>query len=630
MINAELLLQNFTDGVFLLDSQGYILYSNSAATQMFGYSEAEFRNRPVSLIYPNEDDIVKMEYELGVTAKNNKFVTEAWKIDRNGQKIWCEITLSRLDDKIPSQFLLIARNVEQRKNVELELRRSEERYRLMVEGVKDYAIFMLDADGYIRTWNEGGRRNNGYSSYEIIGKHFSIFYTADDLEDKKPERELKIARETGKYEEEGWRVKKNGSLFWANVVITALYNETNQLIGYSKVTRDLSEKREAEEVLRQSEERYRSLVEQVTDYGIFMLDDKGRIVSWNEGARRIQGYSNEEIIGKYFSIFYPEEDILNGKPAMELKQAREVGKYEEEGWRIRKTGGRFWANVVITAVYNEDNILIGYSKVTRDLTERKESERALRESYESYRTLADQLQITNTELSAANKELEQFTSIVSHDLQEPLRTIKSFLKLLEQKISKKDFTDLDTYIGKSVRAADRMRSLIQSLLEYSQLDKAAPANEEVNTCDMINEALHALDHQVTKTGASIDVNCACDTVIGDKVQLQQVIQNLVSNALKFTDGKAPVIKIECAEDELFYKFAISDNGIGISPEDKTKVFEIFRRLHTKKEYPGTGIGLAICKKIVDKHGGSIWLDSLPGKGTIFYFTLRKHLQATHP
>lgn len=390
------------------------------------------------------NDTTRAEYELSQARRKGVNTSEGWKTKKDQSRFWGELTLTPLFDE---QHLFIGyssvlRDISEKKQAELELRESEEHYRLMVDGVRDYAIFMLDPTGIIKTWNDGAKRTKGYNASEIIGKHFSIFYTAEDLETKKPERELRIAIETGKYEEEGWRVKKNGSVFWANVVITALYNEQNQLLGFSKVTRDLTDRKEHEENLRQSEERYRSLVEQVTDYGIFMLDEKGRIVSWNEGARRIKGYAANEIIGKYFSIFYTDEDILNCKPAYELKVARAEGKYEEEGLRKRKKGSLFWANIVITAVYNKDKILLGFSKVTRDLTERKESEKALRESYERYRLLADELKVTNFELSYANEELEQFTSIVSHDLQEPIRTVKSFLQLIDMKLSAGQYDDV--------------------------------------------------------------------------------------------------------------------------------------------------------------------------------------------
>jgi PAS domain S-box-containing protein len=527
-------------------------------------------------------------------------------------------------------YSCLLRNTSEKKQHEVALRESEERYRLMVDAVRDYAIFLMDPGGHIMTWNEGAKRTKGYSAAEIIGKHFSIFYTAEDLADGKPARELKIATTTGKYEEEGWRIKKDGSVFWANIVITALFNDQNKLIGFSKVTRNLTDRKENEENLRQSEERYRALVEQVLDYGIFMMDEKGRIVSWNEGAHRMNGYTAEEIRGKYFSIFYPEEDILNGKPAYELKIARTEGVYEEEGWRIKKDGSRFWASVVITAIYNHQGIHIGFSKVTRDLTERKEAERALRESYEKYRKLANELQITNTQLSYANHELEQFTSIVSHDLQEPVRTIKSFLQLIELKLYKGESADLNNYINKAISSANRMKELIKNLLQYAQLSREDVVKKEVDVKELFNEALQNLKTTVDTSNARIHIDNNVDKIWGDPVQLVQLIQNLVSNAIKFSDCTTPTINIRSTIENGHVKFAVSDNGIGIQKEDLSKIFEIFKRLNTKKDYPGTGIGLAICKKIVDRHQGKIWPESEPGKGTTFYFTINDQSIETVP
>jgi PAS domain S-box-containing protein len=623
--NCNLLLEGISEAIIMVDADGYISYSNPATTTITGYLPKDLLNKHLSVLYANKEDSIKAEYELGLALKKGKFLSEGWRSRKDGNHFWSELLLSPLYDEHQklAGYCCILRDITERKQNEIELRQSEERFRLMVEGVKEYAIFMLDTTGHILSWNEGAKRIKGWSANEIIGKHFSTFYTGEDLEDKKPERELKIAIATGKYEEEGWRVRKNGSVFWANVVITALFSEQNKHVGFSKVTRDLTERKENEESLRQSEERYRSLVEQVTDYGIFMLDEKGRIISWNEGARRIKGYESKEVIGKYFSIFYPEEDILNGKPAHELRIARTEGKYEEEGWRIRKDGSLFWASVVITAVYNNDGIHIGFSKVTRDLTERKEAEKALRESYERYRLLADELKITNHELSYANEELEQFTSIVSHDLQEPIRTIKSFLQLINMKLSAEQNEDLKTYIAKAINGADRMKELIQNLLHYSQLSKGEMVEEKVRVKDLISEAIQNVKTSVEKSNADISVETEVDTIEGDRIQLVQLIQNLLSNALKFTNSEKPRIKISSFRENGHVKFAVSDNGIGIAQADLNKVFEIFRRLHTKKVYPGTGIGLAICKKIVDRHHGRIWPESEPGKGTTFYFTINE-------
>ncbi len=613
----------------MLDGEGYVTYANPPAKAVTGYTPQELVGNPVIFLYGSEEEKIKADYELEQAGKHRTYTTEGWRERKSGERYWGLFTLTAIYDnnKRVKAYTYVLRDITERKEVEIALRKSEEQYRLMVESVRDYGIFLLDANGYIMTWNDGAQRIKGYSPSEIIGRHFSTFYTSDDLEDKKPERELAIATQTGKYEEEGWRVRKNGSVFWANVVITALYNETNKLVGFSKVTRDLTERRENEEVLRQSEERYRSLVEQVTDYGIFMMDDKGRIISWNEGARRIAGYEFDEIVGKYFSIFYPEEDLLNGKPAHELKVAREEGKYEEEGWRIRKDGTRFWASVVITAVYNRDRTLIGFSKVTRDLTERKESERALRESYEKYRQLNIELKSTNKELSYANQELEQFTSIVSHDLQEPIRTIQSFMQLIGQRVNDERYDDLGLYVKKTLTAAGRMRELILNLLHYSQLGKAEVSNERVSMNELLNRAMQNLKSSLDATNAQVTIENNVDSVQGNEVQLVQLVQNLVGNALKFTSNGKPKVKISCDRKSDHVQCAVSDNGIGIAQDDLSKVFEIFKRLHTEKEFPGTGIGLAICKKIVDNHGGRIWVESEQGKGTTFYFTLHEKAEA---
>jgi PAS domain S-box-containing protein len=627
--DAQSILHSLKDAFFVLDTDGYIRYFNPATTTVTGYEESDLANKTLAFFYDNQNDVTKADYELTLARKNGKHVADGWRRHKDGSRFWGELTLSPFQDDRSGfiGYTCMLREVTERKDMEIQLRQSEELFRLMVESVRDYAIFLLSPTGHIMTWNEGAKRIKGYTPGEIIGKHFSTFYTREDLENEKPRRELEIAIATGKYEEEGWRVKKDGSVFWANIVITALFNELGKNIGFSKVTRDLTERKLNEETLRQSEERYRLLVQQVTDYGIFMMDEKGRIVSWNEGAQRINRYSADEIIGKSFSIFYPQEDILNGKPAYELKVAREKGKYEEEGWRLRKDGTPFWANVVITAVYNSAGTLIGFSKVTRDLSERKEAEQALHESNERYRRLTEELRATNSELSYANGELEQFTSIVSHDLQEPIRTIKSFLQLIQIKLNNGQHEDLNSYIAKSIQAANRIRELIQNLLYYSQLGKNEVVTEEVDVEHLFNEALQNLKTSLESTGAEITIENEVDKISGDPVQLLQLIQNLLSNAIKFTDSSKPRIKIRCTKENGHVRFAISDNGIGIAEGDMEKVFEIFRRLHTQKDYPGTGIGLAICKKIVDRHHGRIWPESEQGKGTTFYFTINEQQPA---
>jgi PAS domain S-box-containing protein len=630
LMNCELLIKNLQDALFLLDKDGYIKFCNPAAAELTGYSNEELLTHSISVFYPynegdSRQDSIKTDYELRQAEKTGNFVSEGWRRKKDETVFWGEMTYAPvMDDRGNlAGFSCVLRNTTAKKKSVVQLKQSEERTRLMVEAIQYYSIFMIDVEGLVLTWNEGAIRLYGYTADEVIGKHFSNFYPLDDIKEGRPQQHLQLATANGKCEENGWRVRKNGSAFWASVVLTALFSSSNQLIGFSNVVRDETERREQEELLRQSEERYRLLVEQVTDYGIFMMDDKGRIVSWNEGAKRIKGYQAQEIIGKYFSIFYPQEDIINGKPAYELQVARKVGKYEEEGWRLKKDGKRFWANIVITAVYNDDGALIGFSKVTRDLTERKKSEKALRDSYDTLRKLASELKITNDELSYANEELEQFTSIASHDLQEPLRSIRSYLELTKMKLGNQVSPELSTYLEKALGGATRMRELIQNLLQYSQLDKSAVKWEEVCMDDVIHESLQNLATPIGDSHAEVVVNNKVDYVWGDKLQLVQLVQNLVSNAIKFTTAENPKVEVCGAMKNGFPLFSVSDNGIGIAPSDLEKVFEIFKRLHARAEFPGTGIGLAICKKIVERHKGKIWPESEPGKGTTFHFTLNE-------
>lgn len=627
LTNCELFLQAVEDyALIMLSASGFIQTCNKSTFAITGFSCDELSNRPFSILYTSEDQLRKRsEDELSLTLKAGRFSIESWKSKKDGSKYWTNMSVSPMYSHQQEHmgFAVVLKDTTARKQSELEIREREERYRLMIEGIKDYSIFMLDVQGNVLTWNDGARIITGYSSSEIIGNHFSIFYTRQDIESGKPERELEIAAKTGKYEEEGWRVRKNGSLFWSNVVVTPLYNEYNEFIGYSKVTRDLSQKKQEEELLRLSEERYRLLVGQVKDYGIFMLDEKGRIISWNEGAKKIKGYREDEILGKYFSIFYPEEDKINERPAHELKVARQEGKYEEEGWRLRKDGTMFWANVVITSIYSEQGVFLGFAKVTRDLTERRESEVALKESHERFKLLAKQLTEVNNNLEEANKELEEFTSIVSHDLQEPVRTTKSFLVLIERKLSDTNINaeELKTYIQKAVNATNRMRDLILNLLQYAQLSQEEVTCEEINVNDLVEEALQNLKTSIDATGATITVSAEATHVKGDRIQLMQLIQNLVANSLKFVRNKTPHIRLQLRNEMDEVLVSVSDNGIGIAKESQTKIFEIFRREHKQTEFPGTGIGLSICKKIVERHKGKIWLESEPGKGTTFYFTL---------
>lgn len=482
-------------------------------------------------------------------------------------------------------------------------------YHLLVESVKDYAIFMLDTSGRIISWNKGAERLKGYSQEEAVGRHFSIFYSQEDKDDGKPQRELEIAIKEGKYEEEGWRIRKDGSRFWANVTITTAHNEANELVGFAKVTRDLTEK-------RRSEELYLLLIEQVKEYAIYMLDESGHILTWNKGGERIKGYSVTEILGKHFSVFYCREDIDSNLPGRGLQQAIQTGQYTAEGWRIRKDGSKFWASITITPVYTDKHI--GFAKVVRDLTERREAEKVNKAH--------DLLEVTN-------KELERFAYIVSHDLKEPLRKITTFANLLLAKEEDNLSALHKKYTNKIMESSSRLSTMIEDILDFSSLSEK-PEFEKYSLQKISDEVIDVLETSIKGKNAVINTDNLPETII-IPAQMKQLFQNLIANSLKFSRSNVqPVINIshtyvekERVTKEVLWptqqylQVSFSDNGIGFDPAYAEQIFHYFTKLHGKSEYEGSGLGLAICKKIVDNHGGAILADSKQGEGAIFRIVL---------
>jgi PAS domain S-box-containing protein len=483
-------------------------------------------------------------------------------------------------------------------------------YRVLVEQVKDYAIFMLDRDGHVLTWNEGARRLKGYEAHEIIGKHFSTFYPRQDLESEKPAFELRMCIEMGRYEEEGWRIRKDGSRFWANVVITPLRAPDGSLSGFAKVTRDLTQRKLQEEHLQrllESEEKFRLLVEQVKDYAIFILDAKGNVCSWNQGARRLKGYSSDEIIGKHFSTFYTAEDLAIEKPARELAIAIREGRYEEEGWRIRKDRTRFWANVVITSLWDKRGNLSGFAKVTRDLTQRKREEEALRRKTD---------------------ELEAFAHTLSHDLRAPLRSVVSFTEILRKERKDLNPDEQGAYLEKILNSARSMEMLISEILKLSQLSLAPAPDETVALDDVMEDAVRLLESEVNSLRATINIHKPLPAVYANRTLLLQIFSNLIGNALKFSRrGESPKIEVFHQLSGNRCEIHVRDEGIGIAAEDQTRIFQMFDRGAADDNFQGTGVGLAIVKKAAERIGGSVTVHSAEGEGSDFVVTLPPELVA---
>ncbi len=521
-------------------------------------------------------------------------------------------------------FKALEARIAELSSVNESLTKSEERFRMMVTSVADYAIFMVDPMGFVTSWNEGARKFKGYEADEIIGQHFSRFYTSNDIAQKKPERELEEARKTGRSEDEGWRVRKDGTRFWANVVITRVLDKNGNLLGFSKVTRDLTERRNAEEELRRSEERFRFMVSAVKDYAIFMLDPEGLVTSWNEGAKRFKGYEAHEIIGKHFSTFYSKEDIDRKHPEFELKKALDEGRYEEEGWRIRKDGTRFWANVVITRVNDGKGNLLGFSKVTRDLTEKKQNAEQLRLAYEN---LEKRIQTRTKDLEEALKSRDEFLSIASHELKTPLTSLKLQLQLSQKRIEKEpDSSPLKSGLTKSlhigVRQVNSLTNLVDDLLDVSRIQTGVLEihKEFFNLTELAEEILYRFEEQLKQ------VECVSRTdydrsIVGnwDKSRIEQVIVNLIQNATKYAPGTE--ITITTRREKGFGVIEVADKGPGIDSSMSDAIFDRFTRVTSARNIGGLGLGLFITKRIVDLHQGTIKVESAPGKGARFIVCL---------
>jgi PAS domain S-box-containing protein len=496
------------------------------------------------------------------------------------------------------------------------LRQSEERFRLLVDSVRDYAIFMLDPSGVVLTWNAGAERFKGYRAEEIIGSHFSRFYPPEALARGLPDEELEVASQAGSFEDEGWRVRKDGTLFWANVVITAMRDDSGQLVGYAKVTRDLTQRRSHEEAMRLSEERFRLMVEGVTEYAIFMLDVNGRVATWNVGAQRIKGYTAEDIIGQHFSVFYPQEAKDSGWPEHELKEATEKGRFVDTGWRVRKDGTTFWANVTITAMRDETGQLIGFAKLTRDLTESKRVE-AIEIASQEREEILDAERNARMAAQRATRMKDEFLATLSHELRTPLSSILGWTQILLKGIAKSP-ADQARAIEVIDRNARAQVQLIDDLLDLSRImtGKMRLDLQQVSMCDVVKAAVDAA--MPAAAAKDIRLRSVLDParmmINGDANRLQQVVWNLLTNALKFTP-RGGQVQVLLQRVNSHVELSVSDTGVGIPASFIGQVFDRFsqRDSSTTRAHGGLGLGLAICRQLVELHGGTIRASS-PGEG----------------
>ena len=655
----------------------------------------------------------------------------------------------RLADLAPAikRALNEAEHRAKRQESDTELRANEERFRLVMEGIKDYAIFMLDRGGRVTFWNAGAQLIYGWRAEEVKGRNFSMFYTDEDAAQGNPEAALKIAAAEARFAEEGPRVGKGGRKFTANVIITPARNGGGKLHGFTQVTRDITGRRRTEEelrrseslkafiletaldaivlidqdgkiqewnpaaqrifgfareqalgrspddlivpthvweiyhdgltnylmtgagsligrpieltlkradgrefaaelsisrdmredpprctaivrditarkqaeaALRESEERYRMLVNDMTDYAIYMLNPEGRVITWNAGAERIEGYRPDEIIGKPWATLFTPEDVQSGLPQQLMAMAKKEGKATNEGWRLRKDGSRFWTHGVVTALRDENGKLRGFSKLAHDVTRQKEAEEKIRRFNED---LEKKVAERTAELAAANEELEAFSYSISHDLRAPLVRISGFSDILQTEAAPKmDDRDLK-HLQTVAEGARQMSGLIDALLDFSRMGRVEMRQEKVDLARLVREARQELVRETEGRNIEWQVS-ELPEARGDPLMLRQVIINLLANALKYTRTRQTAkIEISAKPGERETVFFVRDNGVGFDMNYAAKLFGVFQRLHPAREFEGTGIGLANVRRIIHRHGGRVWAEGSVGQGATFYFTL---------
>jgi PAS domain S-box-containing protein len=459
-------------------------------------------------------------------------------------------------------------------------------YRLMVDTVTGYAITVLDPGGIFISWNDGARKLHGYEPPEVLGRHFSLLYPSELIDQNRPEQELARARDEGYVEEEGWRLRKDGTRFWASVVLTRISGPDGDIRGYSIITRDLSERRRQDEMLRMSEERFRLLVEGVKDYAIFMLDPGGHIVSWNLGAQKNKGYEASEIIGQHFSKFYPPDVAASGWPEQELRYALRDGRFEDEGWRIRKDGSRFWASVVITALHDATGKHRGFAKVTRDLTERRRV----------------------TALEDEGRRVTNFLAMLGHELRNPLAPISNALELLKrEKTDSAVVAHTRDIIGRQLR---QMTRLVDDLLDVGRITsgKIHLENKPVRLRDAMAQAVEAARPLIESKSQAIhlEVRDADPWISGDSARVIQIVSNLIHNAAKFTHNGGN-IHVSLSQGTADADISVRDDGPGILPKDLHRIFDLFVQgeQNMARTQGGLGLGLSLVQQLTTLHGGRV-------------------------
>ncbi|HET6942425.1 MAG TPA: PAS domain S-box protein [Sphingomicrobium sp.] len=478
----------------------------------------------------------------------------------------------------------------------------QQRFQLLINSITDYAIYMLDRDGHITTWNPGAERFKGYTADEVIGRHFSIFFTPEDREANFPEKALDTALAEGRFEAEGWRVRKDGTRFWANAVLDPVFDPQGDHVGFAKITRDVTARREHDRALFESEQRFRLLVQGVRDYAIYMLDDQGIITNWNSGAESIKGYSADEIVGQHFSRFYTDEDRARGEPQFALETAMREGKYEREAWRVRKDGTLFWASVVLDPIFDEKGKHVGFAKITRDITERKKAQEELEDARTSL--------IQSQKLQA----LGELTGGIAHDFNNLMTVVAGSADFLLRKPDLPD-TKRKQYLQAITETADRATILTNHLLAFGRRQPIRPEVLDLNVrLDALAEVLErTLGNNIR---VELDLSADLGRVEVDAVQLETAILNAAVNARDaMPNGGTLTLSTRALHENgaALAELGIRDSGSGMPSDVVDRAFEPF--FTTKEVGKGTGLGLSQIHGFAAQAGGRAEIRSKEGEGT---------------
>ena len=600
---CELVLEQIADtAVIFIDLDGAIRGWNGGAQTLFGYGQAEIQGLHISQLYTKPDRLSgKVLGALQTAAARGRHEEEGERVRKDGGVVETQTTTYGVRDRagVLIGYSAVVRDVTAQRQTERALRDAERRFRLLIGGIAEYAVCTLDTNGIVTSWNLGAERITGFGADEIVGQHFSLFYAEEDRRAGQPFRALQKSAEDGHHEDEGWRLRKDGTRFAAHVVIEAITDDADQVVGYAKITRDITATHEAQQKLRESETRYQVLLQSITDHAICMLDPAGIITSWNAGSERITGYNSAEIVGEHFSVFYSEQDIREGRPYRALEIARRDGRFAEEGLRVRKDGSRFAAEVVISPILSMGGDITGFAKVTRDITERKQREFA----------------------ESANEAKSRFLAHLSHELRTPLNAIIGFSEIIKSEIlgeiANKRYV---SYGGDIHHSGIHLLNLVNDILDLSRIEagKLEPQYDRVDMKQLGEKSLRLFEAKAAARKVTLLVDIARDLAefMADERMVYQCLVNLLDNAIKFSRPDTRV-SVVVNRDGGWLRIHVRDQGLGMAEHEIPIALQPFRQLDSllTRTIEGAGLGLSLVKSYCELHGGGIAIRSAPGKGT---------------